>query len=159
MCGCDNTTMRGNTYNATYHDPSSLRVIIAHEINQTFYETARKDDPDRHIVLYNALDEGFANLFSMRALNVSKLEAFNMTADEFKWLEENETKLKEKFKNVLFYDKEDDWGPYSQKIPDSITAGSPGDKGYFIGYKIIEQWLKNDDSRQWQDGVCKLNSV
>jgi len=151
MCGCDNTTMLGNTYNSVYKNPNSLKVVISHEVNHNFFETAKKADPDNNTLLYNAIDEGFANLFSMKMMNVDKLNAFNMTKDEYNWLENNEAELKEKFRKVIFSTKEEDWDPFSEKIPNRILEGSPGDIGYFLGYRIIEEWLKNNDSKNWED--------
>ncbi|MEQ8706433.1 MAG: DUF2268 domain-containing putative Zn-dependent protease [Phaeodactylibacter sp.] len=151
MCGCDNTTMLGNTYNSYYKNPNPLKVVIAHEVNHNFFETAKKADPDNNTLLYNAIDEGFANLFSMKMMDVDKLTAFNMTKDEYNWLENNEPELKEEFRKVIFSTKEEDWNPYSEKIPNRILEGSPGDIGYFLGYRIIEEWLKKNDSKKWED--------
>ncbi|WP_194976855.1 gliding motility protein GldB-related protein [Aquiflexum lacus] len=151
MCGCDNATMLGNTYNSYYKNPNLLKVVIAHEINHNFFETAKKADPDNNTLLYNAIDEGFANLFSMKMMDVDKFTAFNMTKDEYNWLENNEAELKEKFRKVIFSTKEEDWNPYSEKIPNRILEGSPGDIGYFLGYRIIEEWLKKNDGKKWED--------
>lgn len=151
MCGCDNETMLGNTYNTAYSNPEKLKIVIAHEINHNFFETARQDDPDKNTVLYNAIDEGFANLFSMKAMNVDKLKAFNMSREEYEWLENHESELKQEFKRVMFSSNEEDWDPFSEKVPNRVIEGSPGDVGYFIGFRIIELWLAKDDRRNWKD--------
>jgi hypothetical protein len=151
MCGCDNYTMLGNTYKETYEDKEKLKVVIAHELNHNFFETKRENDPSSETVLYKAIDEGFANLFSKKTLEVDHLAAFNMTKREYQWLIDHETELKRKFKDVMFSTKEEDWDPYSEKIADRIIKGSPGDVGYFIGFRIIESWLEKDRSRNWKD--------
>ena len=151
MCGCDNYTMVGNAYNEVYTHPDQLKILLAHEINHNFYETAKQEDPDKNTVLYNALDEGFANLFSMQVTGASRLEAFGMSPQQYQWLTENEDTLRGRFKQVMFSTKEEDWDPFSQKIADSVVQGSPGDVGYFIGYRIIEAWLDRNPARTWQD--------
>jgi len=152
FCGCDLNTMQMDLLVPENQDLQFLNILIPHEINHNAFEIARNDSSMQETILYKAIDEGFANLVSQKLAGVSVEEAFGLSDSEYQWYTENESVIKEMVKPILFLTDEELWDPLSVKVPNSFMDGSPGNIGYYVGYRIVEEFLKkSENEEEWKN--------
>lgn len=150
FCGCDKESMQMDLLNENNLNEQHLRILLPHELTHNVFEVQQNDTAIQEVFLYKAIDEGFANYVAQRVAGVSVEEAFGMSRAEFDWFAANEERIKAQVRPVLFSEVEEDWDPYSESVADRVIEGSPGSVGYFVGYRIVEDYLKNTDQRDWR---------
>ena len=150
FCGCDKNTMQMNMLLPINQELAKLSVLIPHEINHNTYDLSTQDFPDRETVLYKSIDEGFANFFAQQYNQIPVAEAFAMTPTEYNWFVANELEIKKQVAPILFSEVEEDWDPLGLQVADSFMKGSPGNIGYFIGYRMIEEYLTKHPETDWR---------
>lgn len=151
FCGCDRNTMQMDLLLTDNQDREYLKVLLPHEMNHNAFEIAQNDSLMQETILYKAIDEGFATLVSQILAEVTVDEAFGMTSTEFQWYSDNEMEIKDRVKPILLFTDEELWDPLSVKVSDSFMKGSPGNIGYFVGYRIVEEFLKTKEGEdRWK---------
>ena len=151
FCGCDKDTMQMDLLVPENQNREYLNILLPHEMNHNAFEIAQNDSSMLETVLYKAVDEGFATLVSQIMADVSVEEAFGMTIAEFQWYTDHEMEIKERVKPILFLTDEELWDPLSVKVRDSFMDGAPGNIGYFVGYRIVEEFLKTKEGEdKWK---------
>ena len=152
FCGCDLNTMQMDLLVEENQDEDFLNILLPHEINHNAFELAQSDTAMQETILYKAIDEGFANFVSQKLADVSVEEAFGMSESEFQWYTVNEYAIKERVKPILFLTDEELWDPLSVKVPNSFMDGSPGNIGYYVGYRIVEEFVnKSENEEEWKN--------
>ena len=150
FCGCDKMTMQMDMLYPMNLSADHLRLLLPHELSHNVFEDTQSDTVLSETVLYKALDEGLANYAAQRMNGVSTSEAFFMTSDEYGWLTSHEDEIKEAVRPMLLSTMEEDWDPLGMQVPDSFMEGSPGNIGYYVGYRIIEDYLAFTDESDWR---------
>lgn len=150
FCGCDKMSMQMDLLNPLNHDEAKLRLLMPHELSHNLFEVTQRDTLNRETVLYKAIDEGFANYVSQRMNGATTVEAFGLDSTGYDWYLANEAAIKAKIIPILFSKDENDWDPLSEKIPNRFLEGSPGNVGYFVGYRIVEEYLKKVGDDNWR---------
>jgi len=109
-----------------------IKNIVAHE----YVHTQQKTTPDKNAVdcnlLYKCLQEGFCD-FIGELISGSQI---NIVAHEYG--NQHEKELWQAFKDELCNSSTKNW-LYNY----STVKGKPADLGYYIGYKIAEEYYKN----------------
>jgi len=150
FCGCNRNSMQMDMLDSINLSEDHLKHLIPHEINHNIYELASKDDEHFETILYNCINEGFAVFFAQQYNNSKVHEAFGLTEEEYGWYVANEEKIKDKIEGILYSTDEEDWDPLSVNIKDSFIEGSPGSVGYYVGYRIIEEYLSVHKNKDWR---------
>ena len=156
MCGCDLNAMQLNLAYPNF-SKENLNYLLPHELNHNIYDLTNANDPDSETVLWDIINEGFATYFSRTHSNLSINKAFSPYKEyNYDWCLQHEKKNFEKAKPLLFSTKKSDFIKLGGAIENSFIEGSPGKLGYFIGYRIIEEYVNKNGDDSWRN-VYKLN--
>lgn len=151
MCGCDLYSMQ---LNLAYPELTKdyFNYLFPHELNHNIYDLTNGNDPDSKTVLWDIINEGFATYFSKKHSNLSIMQAFTpYKENDYEWCLQNEKKIFEKAKPILFSINGDDFDDLGTADRNTFIKDSPGKLGYFIGYRIIEEYVKKHGSDSWKD--------
>lgn len=150
FCGCTKETMQMDLLAPVNQNIEQLRILLPHELSHNAFEDAQNDTSMVETVLYKAIDEGFANYVSQQLAEVSTPEAFGLSPEEYDWYVTHEEAIKQKVKPLLLSQREEDWDPLGLLVADSFMEGSPGNIGYYVGYRIVEEYLKRIGTENWR---------
>lgn len=150
MGGCDINTMQINLSN-TRLDLNGIIEIFPHELNHQIYEVTSANDENYGTLLWGIIDEGFATYFEQSYNKSDLLSALKMTQEDYNWCLEHEKEIYKEAKPLfLSTDMEDE-----QKLRGNqgkyLIEGAPARLNYFLGYHIIEQYVKVNGSESWRD--------
>lgn len=151
MCGCDLNAMQ---LNLAYPELSKeyFQYLFPHELNHNIYDLTNGNDPDNKTVLWDIINEGFATYFSKKHSDLSIIKAFTPYKDgDYEWCLKNEKKIFEKAKPILFSTNGSDFDDLGTSDRNTFIENSPGKLGYFIGYRIIEEYVKKNGEDSWKD--------
>jgi hypothetical protein len=132
-------------------DPiGDIRFAMPHELNHLLFERARPSDPRRSL-LYRIIDEGFAAFVADEywGVGLSAAEALGYTEAEWSWAVEHEPALwREARSELASTDRKvlDRFSSARQKI----MPGAPGKIGYFLGYRIIDDFVRRHGPLSWR---------
>ncbi len=151
MCGCDLNAMQ---MNLAYPELSKdyFKQLFPHELNHNIYDLTNQNDPDNETVLWDIINEGFATYFAQKHSSLSINEAFNpFKQGDYEWCLENEKKIFGKVKPILFSTNGSDFDDLGTADRNTFIENSPGKLGYFIGYRIIEEYVKKNGVNSWKE--------
>ncbi len=133
-------------------DPEHLRRILPHELEHIVYAGAHPRDPDAGTLLHRMLDEGFATWFSVRYWRgeLSPAAALGYTHDEWEWALAHERELWLVAAPRLRSRDRRDIEPF-RRADTRVFPGSPTKVGYFLGYRIVDAYVKRHGPDSWQD--------
>lgn len=150
MCGCNLNSMQ---LNLSYPDFTleGLGYLLPHELNHNIYDLTNKNDVDKETVLWDIINEGLATYFSQIVSKASTTDVF-MTYNEkdYEWCIKNEKRIFKKTKPILFSTNDKDYDELGDANRNTFIDNSPGKLGYFIGYRIIEEYVKKNGSDSWK---------
>ncbi|MBS1649209.1 MAG: hypothetical protein JSR09_05830 [Bacteroidetes bacterium] len=124
-----------------------IKNIIAHEYVHT--QQIRTDDKNaiRCDLLYAVMQEGFCDFIG----ELTSGSQINLVAQEYG--DKHEAELWKEFKNELCNESIKNW-LYNY----STVKDKPADLGYYIGYKIAEEYYKNaTDKKQAVTDIIEMN--
>jgi hypothetical protein len=133
-------------------DVEDIRVTLAHEINHLMFAERREHDPDAGTVLYRMIDEGLAAYVAHQysGTAASPAHALSWTEEELAWALRHErelwTMLRPYFQST-HPDVFDVFFMYDQHV----QPEAPGKIGYFLGYRIIESYVRRHGADSWRD--------
>lgn len=151
MCGCDLNSMQ---LNLVYPDLNKeyFQYLFPHELNHNIYDLTNGNDPDNKTILWDIINEGFATYFSKKHSNLSIEKAFTPYKEgDYEWCLQHEKTIFEKAKPILFSTDGSDFDNLGTSNRNTFIENSPGKLGYFIGYRIIEEYVKKNGADSWKD--------
>ena len=129
-------------------DPiGDVRFVMPHELNHLLFSRPEASGS----LLYRMIDEGFASFVADEywGAGLSPADALGYTEDQWRWAVEHETEL---WQQALPHLESGD-----RKILDRFSAvnqrvieGAPGKIGYFLGYRIVEDFVRRNGSMSWR---------
>ncbi len=133
-------------------DKEHIEFILPHELNHQIYDYTSQNDPFKKSVLYRCIDEGFATYVNQLFWGYKFSPAKNLlySEEEYMWCLANEKKLFEEAKEYLFSTSRNDKDLLASRSKKMISGG-PGAQGYFIGYRICEEYVKKYGALSWSD--------
>ena len=112
-----------------------IKKLVAHE----YVHTQQTDQYDEEAIicplLYDTLQEGIADFIGELISDVK------LNSEMYSYGDKHEAELWEDFKNELCNTVSDNW-LFNGEIEDK-----PSDLGYYIGYKIAEEYMKNAENK------------
>jgi len=128
-----------------------LRIYVPHEAAHVLYG-GRRADPQDGTLLSSMLSEGFATYFSVlfHAGTVSPAGALGYSAQEWDWAVENERALWDIVKADLD-SRDEDLIRRFRAAGERVRPDAPGKIGYFIGYRILESYVRRHGTESWAD--------
>jgi hypothetical protein len=156
--GCDDNAMVldmfGDEWNAT-----GINKVFAHELEHLVYGSVLKNDVDKETALAAVIDEGLATYFTHIYLKQPREEALDGKYTQL--LMDNEKLIYNTLK-PYFYKTGGDACPLLRHTGRSNECdfvvnikGMPNDVannlGYFLGFRIIEMYVKNHGKDSWKD--------
>ena len=133
-------------------DADDIRVTLAHEVNHLIFGERRDVDPHAGTVLYRMIDEGFAAYMAHQysGAATSPAHALSWSEEELAWALRHERELwtmLERYFEATHPDVFDVFFMYDQHVrPDA-----PGKIGYFLGYRIVEAYVKRHGAESWRE--------
>ena len=127
-----------------------ITFVYPHELNHQIYHKIINESEDK--VLNRILDEGFAsyvNYIFYQKKN-SKAKELSYTEDEFKTCQANDMALIGYLaKHYTSKDEKfaDDLASRSYKINENL----PGGIAYYLGFRIVEEYVKNHGEHSWKE--------
>lgn len=127
-----------------------IREFFPHEINHQIYSSTNQRDENE--VLYRILDEGFACYVSYLFHNGSTTvaEELDYTESEYKFCIDNEAELIALLKKH-YKSNNDKLSRSFASRSYRFAKGYPGAIGYFIGFRIVEEYVKRNGKDSWKD--------
>ena len=132
-------------------DPiGDIRFCMPHELNHLLFEQGRRRE-HRGSLLYRMIDEGFATFIADEywGVGLSPAEALGYTAEQWAWAVDNEP--------ALWREAQAHLESTDRKVLDRFSAagqhvipGAPGKVGYFLGYRIIEDFVRRNGPQSWR---------
>jgi hypothetical protein len=132
-------------------DPiGDIRFVMPHELNHLLFEQAPRREP-RGSLLYRMIDEGFATFIADEywGAGLSPAEALGYTAEQWAWAVDNE--------RTLWSEAQTHLESTDRRILDRFSAagqpvipGAPGKIGYFLGYRIVEDFVRQNGPQSWR---------
>lgn len=131
---------------------SNERIIklYPHELNHQIYKNTVPESP--RLVLNRVLDEGFATYVSYlyHKKKYTPAEELGYSEDQYQYCIDNELKIKDILRRYYRDENEET----SRKLADRshyIGENFPGAIGYFIGFRIVENYVKIHGENSWKD--------
>ena len=126
-----------------------INIFFPHEINHQIYSNTMKQE--NNAVLYRILDEGFASYVSYLFHNgtTTITQELDFTESEYKACLENEKELIELLRKSYNSNNEilsDKFANRAYKFSEKY----PGAVGYFIGFRIVEEFVKRNGKDSWK---------
>ena len=128
----------------------SIIFVYPHELNHQIYHNQINQSDD--VVLNRILDEGFASYINyiFHQKKNSKAKELYYTEDEFNVCDSNDKVLVD-FLSKYYTSKDekiaDNLASRSYKINDNL----PGAIAYYLGFRIVEEYVKQNGEDSWKD--------
>ncbi|WP_196887607.1 DUF2268 domain-containing putative Zn-dependent protease [Aureivirga sp. CE67] len=147
----DNKTMLVDLAHEQMNDLNTITSTFPHEFNHQIYGNTLNFDKKTPII-NRIIDEGFAVYVShkIHAGKKSIAEELNYTEEEYKVCEQNKDELISFIKDIYLKNDEnlaEDFADRGVKLNEKF----PGAIGYFIGLKIVEEYVKLNGPDSWKD--------
>ena len=154
--GCDKNSMILDMFGEAWNT-KSINDLFAHEIEHLIFEPIAQKDPNGNTGLGITLDEGLAVYFTYVYLNQDLKEA--LYGDRNMLLFEREKEIFDALQPYLFKTIEegcpifkhcgrsDDCDPIIDDIPENMQD----ELCYFLGFRIIENYVKLNGKNSWKD--------
>jgi hypothetical protein len=132
-------------------DPvGDIRFALPHELNHLLFDK-RRGQAGRGTLLHRILDEGFAAFVADEywGVGLSAPEALGYAEAEWTWAVDHEQALWQEARPHLT--------SKDRKVLDTFfssrrhgVAGAPGKVGYFLGYRIVEDFVRRNGAKSWR---------
>ena len=148
--GFDDGTMLIDLAHKSNNNFDHIINFYPHELNHQIYSYTQNNIED--IVLNRIIDEGFATYVSFifhKKMNSAAKELV-YSDDDFKFCIENEIELLNLLKDNYYKSDEE----LSRKFADrsyKFKENYPGAIGYYIGFRIIEEFVKHNGQNSWKN--------
>ena len=148
--GFGNGTMLIDLAHASNQTIDDIKKFFPHEINHQIYSSYIKEDKDA--VLHRILDEGFACYVShqFHKTETTKAQELGYSTQNFESAGEREKELIELLKKNYQSNNEN----LSRRFADRgyrFKENYPGAIGYYIGFRIVEEYVKRNGPNSWKD--------
>ena len=150
MGGCDINTMQINLNHSSL-GLNGIIEIFPHELNHQIYEVTSENDENYATLLWGIIDEGFATYFERSYNNSDVLSALKMNEEDYKWCLDHEQEIYQKAKPLFFSTNMEDEQKLRGNQGNYLIEGAPARLNYFLGYRIVEQYVKVNGSESWRD--------
>lgn len=129
-----------------------IRALIPHEMIHVAWGAAHGGDAADGTLLGRILSEGFATWFADTYWGdtLSAAEALGYTRDEWEWALAHERELWEAAEPLL-QSRERRVADRFAAVRERVLPGGPGKAGYFIGYRIIDAYVRQHGPESWRE--------
>lgn len=154
--GCDKNSMILDMFGENWNT-KAINDLFAHEIEHLIFEPIIQNDPNGNTGLGITLDEGLAVYFTYIYLNQDLKEA--LYGEQNKMLFEREKEIFNALEPYLFKTEKEgcpiyrhcgrssDCEPIIKDIPENLQD----ELCYFLGFRIIENYVKENGKDSWKD--------
>ena len=128
---------------------AAISQYFPHELNHQIYAATQ---PGGKAVLRRILDEGFACYVSYRFHKgaISKAEALGYTDEAFEYCRVKEPSLLGLLQQFVSSDDPEVSNGFADRGV-HISEGYPGAIGYYIGFRIVEEYVARHGAGAWKD--------
>jgi len=148
--GIGNNTMVIDLAFPSNNNLEEIKSIFSHEINHQIYKNINTHNDIN--VLSRIIDEGFATYvdYIFNKDQKTKQEALSYTYSEFRTCLENEKQL---FNQLYKYFTLSDQDSINRFVARNLKFDEklPGAIGYYLGFRIIEEYVKLNGPNSWKD--------
>jgi uncharacterized protein YjaZ len=133
-------------------DADAIRLTLAHEVNHVMFGARRQLDPHAGSVLYRMIDEGLAAYVAHRYSGPvgSAARALSWSEEELAWALRHERELWTMLQRYFYATHPDVFDVFFM-YDQQVRPGAPGKIGYFLGYRIIEEYVRRHGDDSWRD--------
>jgi len=130
----------------------SILLTVAHEVNHLMFAARREHDPHAGTVLYRMIDEGLAAYVAHHYSGPigSPARALSWTEEELAWAMRHERELWTMLQRYVYATHPDVFDAFFM-YDQQVRPGAPGKIGYFLGYRIIEAYVRRHGPESWRD--------
>ncbi|WP_124642569.1 gliding motility protein GldB-related protein [Amniculibacterium aquaticum] len=136
--------------NKQNHSNDRIIQFLPHELNHQIYNIYQPQTEFK--VLKRIIDEGFATYVShvFHQQKYTLAQELGYTQTEFEFCVKNEEKLLQVLAKYHLNKEESVARQFADRNT-KIGEGFPGAIGYFIGYRIVEEYVKRYGKNSWKD--------
>jgi len=129
-----------------------LKFMLPHELNHQIYDKTNPFDLNAGTVLYRCINEGFASYLNYIFWEKKYSPAKNLLYGEekFQWCMANEEQIYGEAAKLFSSKSRADIDRLVARHQNLIKNG-PGAIGYFIGFRICEEYTKKHGRDSWKD--------
>jgi hypothetical protein len=133
-------------------EAEDLRNHMPHEIGHLIFARARGSDPDTATLLHRIVEEGFVSYFAVQyaAGSLSAAESLGYTDEQWAWAKQHERELWELAVPHLRSRDREVIDPF-RSARARVMPGAPGKIGYFLGYRMVEEYVARHGAASWRD--------
>lgn len=128
----------------------NITAVFPHEINHQIYAATKPREDNA--VLYRILDEGFAcyvsSVFHDGSVSIAKELAY--TEDEYAWCQAHEQEVMALLQKH-FKSNDNQLSRQFAMRNFQFTEEMPAAIGYYIGYRIVEEYVKQKGPNSWKE--------
>jgi hypothetical protein len=154
--GCNNDAMILDMFGESWNT-EDVDALFAHEIEHLIYAPILEKDKNANTGLGATMDEGLAQFFTYKYLNLSVEEG--LFGEQTSLLLEREKEIFNKLEPLLFKTNEEDCTIFKhcerndgcEYIIDGLPDELSGNICYFLGFRIIQKYEENNGKDSWKD--------
>lgn len=127
-----------------------ITYVLPHELNHQIYGSTSSNDPLRETVLFRCVDEGFATYVNQLYWSEKgAAKSLLYSESDLKWCRDNEKELFNEAKKYFLSTEREDKNLLAARSK-KLVSGGPGAQGYYIGYRICEEYVKKNGADSWK---------
>jgi hypothetical protein len=129
----------------------NIRLILPHELNHISFGAGHRDDPDSGTLLSSIIAEGFGSWYAdfYWGDQVTPGKAVGYTEEEWQWALAHEAELWAAAQPLLS-SRERAVHDRFRSASTRILPEGPGKVGYFLGYRIVDAYVKRHGASSWR---------
>lgn len=133
-------------------EANDLRIYMPHEIGHLIFARAHGSDPDTATLLHRIIEEGFVSYFAVQyaAGSLSAAQSLGYTEEEWAWAKQHEEDLWALAVPQLRSREREVIEPF-RSARERIMPGAPEKIGYFLGYRLVEEYVARHGAESWRD--------
>lgn len=127
-----------------------ITYLLPHELNHQIYGSTMSKDSLRETVLFRCIDEGFASYVNQLYWGeTSAAKSLLYSERDLEWCRSNEKEIFEEAKKYFLSTRREDKDLMASRSM-KLVSGGPGAQGYYIGYRICEEYVKKNGADSWK---------
>lgn len=132
-------------------DAKRVTYVMPHELNHQIYDDTSKADPLNGTVLHRCVNEGFASLVNRIYWGeAGPAKSLLYSEAEYAWCLAHEKALLEAAAKLFLSTKREDADLVARRDA-KLVRGGPGAQGYFVGYRICEEYVRRHGPDSWKE--------
>jgi uncharacterized protein YjaZ len=134
-------------------DRQAIEFVLPHELTHVV-SGSRAKDPDQGAVLGRIVNEGLASYagYIYAAGRQTPAQSLGYTQDEWEWALAHESELIVAARPYLASKERKDDDRLARRN-ERLLGGGPAAAGYFLGFRIIEQYVEKRGAESWTEAI------